>query len=123
MDSTCIRSTQCGSEYRDWVPAGGTGRTKTDAKAIDEKYTRRSESEITMNNEEKQEVLGTIMAARDFITEMCFILKRLSKLINGGDGGREISLTITKVQEAEYWLAEAADILPESLILTQEEVK
>jgi hypothetical protein len=48
-----------------------------------------------------------IMVAQAKITEAEKALQAVAKEIARGTGGREIALSITKVQEAQHWLTDA----------------
>lgn len=39
--------------------------------------------------------------------------KEVANLVGRGTGGREFSLAITKLQEADHWIREAAELLQE----------
>jgi hypothetical protein len=56
---------------------------------------------------EPDQLVDTTKALRGNIHRCILDGKELADLINRGDGGREVALAITKLQEAKHWLGEA----------------
>lgn len=55
--------------------------------------------------------IETIGTTRSKLAETLELLDATAQRINRGDGGREVALAKTKLQEADYWLREAATII------------
>lgn len=52
-------------------------------------------------------VIGKIKEGRVTISKMIDFVEALRKISNEGAGGREFSLSITKLEEAKMWLGKA----------------
>lgn len=60
-------------------------------------------------------IIGKVKEGRVIISQTIDFLEALRKIANEGVGGREFSLSITKLQEAKHWLGEALGALGQQL--------
>jgi hypothetical protein len=69
-----------------------------------------------MENEVEKTTNDFVHALRLQIAEATAKARELSLVIGRGDGGREVSLTITKLQEAKMWLGKVLEVNGEPVI-------
>ena len=60
-------------------------------------------------------VVGKVKEGRVTISQLITFLEALRKIANEGAGGREFSLSITKLEEAKMWLGKALGALGQEL--------
>lgn len=64
-----------------------------------------------MNPENTDQLIAAVKSLRGDIHLSYMDARKLADYINRGDGGREVALTITKLQEAKHWLGEVLKIV------------
>lgn len=60
-------------------------------------------------------IIGKVKEGRVTISQMVDFVEALRKVENDGVGGREFSLSITKLEEAKMWLGKALGALGQEL--------
>lgn len=59
---------------------------------------------------EPEQLTAAVKSLRGDIHLCLMDAKKLADIINRGDGGREVALSITKLQEAKHWLGEVLKV-------------
>jgi hypothetical protein len=65
-----------------------------------------TQTEECMNPENNDQLVSAVKSLRGDIHLCLMDAQKLAGYINRGDGGREVALSITKLQEAKHWLGE-----------------